>query len=352
MLKRSVRLRGGRRVTVGVGEPLAAVAHAQAGVARAFILAGVLALAGALLASYLIGTRVSRPLRRMAAVAARVDAGDLHPRIHDPGGAGARGARADRRLQPHARPPDRGVRGAARVRRRRLARAAHAADGDPRAARGARRAARSRRARRSAASSTSCRPRSRASARLVDDLLLLAKSEQTQFLRVEPIELAPFVSDLWDGISLIAERRFELAPRPAGTLRADPDRLAQALRNLLATRSSTPRPSAGSCACGRAGSPGGRVRFLVEDDGPGIPRRPARARLRPLAPNRRGARPRLGRAGLGLAIVRAIAEAHGGPSPPSARRRAARGWFWSSRASLRRRARGRLAGGAPLGASA
>ena len=75
-------------MTVGVGEPLAAVAHAQSGVARAFILAGILALAGALLAAYLIGTRVSRPLRRMAAVAARVDAGDLHPRIHDAGRPG------------------------------------------------------------------------------------------------------------------------------------------------------------------------------------------------------------------------------------------------------------------------
>ena len=51
--------------------------------ARAFILAGILTFAGAVLASYLIGTRVSRPLRRMAAVATRVDAGDLHPRIHD-----------------------------------------------------------------------------------------------------------------------------------------------------------------------------------------------------------------------------------------------------------------------------
>ena len=69
--------------------------------------------------------------------------------------------------------------------------------------------------------------------RLVDDLLLLAKSEQTQFLRVEPIELEPFVRELWDGVSLIAERRFELGPVPQGTLRADPDRLAQALRNLL-----------------------------------------------------------------------------------------------------------------------
>src|SRR5580704_16051342 len=83
VLKLIVAMPGGLRVTVGVGEPLAAVTHAQAGVARAFILAGILALAGALFASYLIGTRVSRPLRRMAAVAARVDAGDLHhPRIH------------------------------------------------------------------------------------------------------------------------------------------------------------------------------------------------------------------------------------------------------------------------------
>jgi HAMP domain-containing protein len=107
VLKRTVRTPGGLRAVVGVGGTLAAVSDAQAGVARAFILAGVLALAGALLASYLIGSRVSRPLRRMANVAARVDAGDLQPRIQ-------------------------------RIRRRRLARAAHAADRDPRPARGAR----------------------------------------------------------------------------------------------------------------------------------------------------------------------------------------------------------------------
>ena len=82
LLERTTTLPGGRRVTVGAGEPLAAVAHAQGSVARAFILAGVLALLGALVAAYLVGTRISRPLRRMATVAARVDAGDLHPRIH------------------------------------------------------------------------------------------------------------------------------------------------------------------------------------------------------------------------------------------------------------------------------
>ena len=77
LLKHTVRLPGGMRVSIGVGEPLLTVAHAQRGVAGTFILAAILTLAGALLASYLIGTRVSRPLRRMAAVPAQVDAGDL-----------------------------------------------------------------------------------------------------------------------------------------------------------------------------------------------------------------------------------------------------------------------------------
>ena len=46
----------------------------------------MIALPGRLWPAELVGTRMARPLRRMAAVAARVDAGDLHPRIHDLGG--------------------------------------------------------------------------------------------------------------------------------------------------------------------------------------------------------------------------------------------------------------------------
>ena len=52
--------------------------------------------------------------------------------------------------------------------------------------------------------------------RLVDDLLLLAKAEQTQFLRVEPIDLELYVQELWDGMSLLADRRFELGPSRPG----------------------------------------------------------------------------------------------------------------------------------------
>ena len=42
-----------------------------------------------------------------------------------------------------------------------------------------------------------------------------------------------FVKGLWEATRLTAARRFELEEVPTGMLRADPDRLAQALRNLL-----------------------------------------------------------------------------------------------------------------------
>ena len=70
--------------------------------------------------------------------------------------------------------------------------------------------------------------------RMVDDLLLLAKTEHNEFLRREPIDLVPFVQELWRVEVALAARRFELGSVPAGTLTADPDRLTQALRNLLA----------------------------------------------------------------------------------------------------------------------
>jgi two-component system, OmpR family, sensor kinase len=107
--------------------------------------------------------------------------------------------------------------------------------------------------------------------RLVDDLLTLAKAERTDFLRPEPIDLAPFVAELWDGLSLTAERRFEVGPVPDGTLEADPDRLAQALRNLAgnAIAHTTAPDGLVRLEVNRA-TPGG-IRFTVLDDGPGIP---------------------------------------------------------------------------------
>jgi two-component system OmpR family sensor kinase len=311
LLKRTVSAAGGLRVTVGVGEPLASVAHAQQGVARAFILAGLLALAAALAASYLIGTRFSQPLRRMAAVAAKVDAGDLHPRIHDVGGRGeemrvladAFNRMLDRLTDAFAgqrafvadashelRTPLTVIRGQLEV----LASQQHPS------------AEEVRRVERLVGAEIA------RIGRLVDDLLLLAKAEQTEFLRSEPIALAPYVRELWDGVTLLAPRRYELGAVPHGTLTADPDRLAQALRNLLANAIAHTEPERGLVRLD-VGAPGdGRVRFVVSDDGPGIARE-QQERVFDRFHRTDAARDRAsGGTGLGLAIVRAIAEAHGG----------------------------------------
>jgi signal transduction histidine kinase len=169
--------------------------------------------------------------------------------------------------------------------------------------------------------------------RLVDDLLLLAKAEQTQFLRLKPIALESFVGELWDGARLLAPRRFELGVVPVGTLLADPDRLAQALRNLIGNAIEHTRAGDGlvrlsvECVGGRGhggglgappanerrgGQAGQSLRFAVEDDGPGIPPK-QRERVFDRFHRTDAARDRgSGGTGLGLAIVRAIAEAHGG----------------------------------------
>jgi signal transduction histidine kinase len=311
LLKRTVTVPGGPRVSVGVGEPLLTVAHAQRGVARAFILAGVRTLAGARLAALRIGTRVSRPLRRMAAVAAQVDAGDLHPRVHDVGGQGGEvlvladafnhmldrltdafaGQRAFVADASHElRTPLTVIGGQLEV----LASQRNPSGEELRRV------------------ELLVRAEIARMSRLVDDLLLLAKAEQTQFLRVETINLEPYVHELWDGMSLLADRRFELDPVPAGTLRADPDRLAQALRNLLSNAIAHTAPGEGLVRLGVQREGADHLRFVVEDDGPGIPA-DQRERVFDRFHRTDSARDRVsGGSGLGLAIVRAIADAHEG----------------------------------------
>jgi two-component system, OmpR family, sensor kinase len=298
-------------VIVGGGEPLALVDRAQNGVARAFVLAGAVVLVLALLASYLAGARVSAPLRRMAQVAARVDAGDLGPRMEPPPGrvdevrvlAEAFNRMLDRLSEAFAsqrefvadashelRTPLTVIRGQLEV---------LAAQENPAAA-DVKRVERLAQAEITRIS------------RLVDDLLVLAQAERTDFLRTEPIDLEPFVTDLWDGVSLTADRRFELGAMPNGTLDADPDRIAQALRNLARNAIEHTDDPDGLVRLEVTRLAPDRIRFLVVDDGPGIPA-PERERVFERFHRTDTGRTRsTGGAGLGLAIVRAIAEAHRG----------------------------------------
>src|SRR5579875_1658467 len=295
VLERPLRV-GGLRVVVGAGEPLRLVESAQHGMARAFLLAGA---------------RVWGPRRRLAAGAAGVGAGDLGPRMQLSGGrrdelrvlADSFSHMRDRLAEAFAR------------QREFIADASHelrtpltvirgqlevlAAQPDP-SAEEVRRVERQVQAEVARIS------------RLVDDLLVLTQAERTGFLRPQEIDLRAFVNELWDGLSLTAERRFEVGEVPAGTLHADPDRLAQALRNLGRNAIEHTRPGSGLVRLEVAALSGGRVAFAVLDDGPGIPAA-ERERVFERFHRVEGDRSRRsGGAGLGLAIVRAIAEAHGG----------------------------------------
>jgi two-component system, OmpR family, sensor kinase len=302
---------GRLRVRVGVGEPMTIVVRAQRSIARSFIVAGALALVLALIASYLAAAAVSSPLRRMAKVAARVSDGDLNPRMKPPASAGKEilvlaesfNQMLDRLSEAFAaqrdfiadashelRTPLTVIAGQMEV----LAEQAHP---EPEEVQRVERVVAGEIGRTS---------------RLVEDMLLLARSERGGFLKREEIDLEPFVSELWCVASLGNERRFELGPVPEGTLTADPDRLAQALRNLIRNAIEYTRGPGGLVRLQVEARPGGRVRFVVLDDGPGIPpedlervfqrfRRTDDARSR-----------NTGGAGLGLAIVLAIAQAHGG----------------------------------------
>jgi signal transduction histidine kinase len=299
------------QVVVGAGEPLGPVSSAQDGVARAFTLAAVLAIAGALLGGVLLGASTSRPLRKMATVAGKVDSGDLHHRIHIPGRsasevvtlAHAFNHMLDRLAEAFGsqrefiadashelRTPLTVIRGQLEV----LAEDPHPS------------AEEVRRIERMLQTEVSRIDR------LVENLLLLAELDQTELLQLEPVALEPFVAELWDTTTALAERRFELGAVPAGSLQADPHRLAQALRNLLTNAIKHTHEPDGHVSLRLAVTARDRVCFVVEDDGPGIPDEAQQRvfdRFYRLDPARDRAS---GGAGLGLAIVDAIARAHGG----------------------------------------
>jgi two-component system OmpR family sensor kinase len=294
--------------TVGVGEPVFPVERAQDEVARTFLVAGTVTLALSLLLGYLVAARTASPLRRMARVAARVDAGDLSPRMRQPGPtdevrqlAESFDTMLDRledafaRQRAFAADASHELRTPLTVIRGQLEVLARTPNPSPADVNHVERLVRTEIVRME---------------RLVEDLLVLARADESEFLRRRVIELEPFVCEMLDGFRATADRRFELGEVPIGTVDVDPDRIAQALRNLL--RNAIEQTAAGGLVRITARADGDWVTIAVEDDGPGIPPE-QRGRVFDRFHRTDSARNRVrGGAGLGLAIVRAIAEAHGG----------------------------------------
>lgn len=146
--------------------------------------------------------------------------------------------------------------------------------------------------------------------RIVEDLLLLAKAERPDFVSPEPVQLAELTADVFVKARTLGDRDWQLTDTADREAELDPQRITQAMVQLAqnAVQHTTPGQTI------RIGSraEGSRVELYVADSGPGV-----RPQDRELiferfrrGTSRRGARG--SGAGLGLSIVKAIAEGHGG----------------------------------------
>jgi len=146
---------------------------------------------------------------------------------------------------------------------------------------------------------------------LVEDLLTLARLDEGQELQGRPVDLVQLaVEEVMEKRAQDSGHDWRLAV-PAGMVNAwaDPARLRQVLVNLL-TNAQKHTPDGTKVEVGVALSENGEPLLTVTDDGPGIP-----GELQPEVFSRftRADKARTGGStGLGLSIVQAIVQAHGG----------------------------------------
>jgi two-component system OmpR family sensor kinase len=145
---------------------------------------------------------------------------------------------------------------------------------------------------------------------LVDDLLLLARLDEGRPLEQKPVDLAAVVGEAVDAARVVEPGRpIELSVEPT-TVTGDEARLREVLDNLLANvRAHTP---AGTAVSVELRNVDGRTELTVADHGPGLTDEQA-GRVFERFYRADSSRARAsGGAGLGLSIVAAVAEAHGG----------------------------------------
>ncbi|MDQ6774753.1 MAG: HAMP domain-containing histidine kinase [Actinomycetota bacterium] len=288
-----------------LASPLTPVQRAQASLRRTFLVVGGVALALAIAAGIGLATFIAAPLRRIARVAAAVDAGDLSLRAGPVAAGGELGVLSDafdRMLERLER---------AFTRQRDFVSDASHELRTPLAVLRAQVELLDR--------ETDERSRHEGAAmllrrldelnRLVGDMLTLASADAGQLIEPRPIDLREFFEDLRRDLPLFGERDFQLQAVD-GTLQADPDRLTQVFRNIVRNAVSHTNPGDQVTITARARD--GRLEISVSDSGPGIPPDQLEQifeRFHRL--DHRRSRDR-GGSGLGLAIARAITEAHGG----------------------------------------
>jgi two-component system OmpR family sensor kinase len=152
---------------------------------------------------------------------------------------------------------------------------------------------------------------------LVEDLLLLARLDEGRPLEQEPVELADVVGEAVDAARVVDdERPLTVALEPA-TVIGDRARLRQVIDNLFANvRAHTPPGTPVSVGLHRVD---GKVELTFSDSGPGLTKEEAARVFERFYRVDTSRSRRSGGVGLGLSIVAAVANAHGGAAsaPPT-----------------------------------
>lgn len=289
----------------GEGSAITPIEDAQTDAEKTFLAVGGATLLAALLAGYLLAARTASPLRRFAATAAEVDAGDLSPRLES---SPASAAELRTLAEAFNHMLDRLDLAFARQRQF-VSDASHELRSPMTAIRGqievlARNDSPSPEEIRRVEAMTMAEMRR--VERLLDDLLALARLDEETEPSMDDIEAAPFLR----GLAAANHEHMEIGELASGTVRIDPDLIAQVIRNLLsnAHRHTGPdgRVSLSATAEGTV------LTVMVDDDGPGVPGE-ERERVFDRFHRSESSRDRAsGGSGLGLGIARSIVEMHGG----------------------------------------
>jgi signal transduction histidine kinase len=146
--------------------------------------------------------------------------------------------------------------------------------------------------------------------RLVNDLLLLAKTERVDFLKPESVESSTLVEEMYlKATALSSDRQWQIENLSMGAIWVDRQRITEAVMNLAENAVqhtvSGDRITIGSRLNRQ------EIEIWVKDTGEGIPL-PEQQRIFERFARVTHARRRSEGSGLGLSIVKAIAEAHGG----------------------------------------
>jgi signal transduction histidine kinase len=314
VLTEPVTVDGARIGTFRVADPLTSVDQALASLRNRFIAVGLGALLLSLITAIWLANLITRPLRRMAGVASAVDSGDLSHRI-DYSGDDEVGVLAEafnhmmdrleegfRRQREFVSDASHELRSPLTVLRGRIEQLADLA-GD----RGA-----------VAAEAEELMREVRRMERLTNDMLTLAKAERGSLIQRRRVPIDDFVDDLRRDLPLLGQRHYRVESSLQGELDADPDLLAQVLRNLVTN--AVRHTAADGHVEISIDSQNGAAVFAVRDDGTGIEPEELGRIFDRFHRTDEGRSRAEGGSGLGLAIARAIVEAHDGTidvtSPP------------------------------------